>query len=416
MRLGRAYCTVVKRKLVDFCKKENFVMLKMINKVQNYDWGSKTALTQLYGYPNSDNLPMAELWMGAHPKASSEVISPQTNQKVSLESLINDDPERILGAKVAKHFGRLPYLFKVLCAAQPLSVQVHPNKAYAEAGFAKENAAGIPLDSPIRNYKDDNHKPELIYALTPFKAMNAFRPIDEIVEYLDFISAAHPDIQLFIQEPTEEKLGKLFAQILNLTGEQKDLALGVLKAALNSKQGKPWNSIKQMTSLYPDDNGLFTPLLLNIVELQPGEAMFLYARTPHAYLEGVGLEVMANSDNVLRAGLTSKHIDTKELIDNIDFKSTKARDLLNIPEKSGNVWKYKIPVEDFSFNIYSISRSGVSITNNSASILFCIEGELVLRTGTQEINMNSGESVFLPAYEDNLSIYGDGKLARVFNI
>ena len=125
---------------------------------------------------------------------------------------------------------------------------------------------------------------------------------------------------------------------------------------------------------------------------------------------------MANSDNVLRAGLTSKHIDTKELIDNIDFKSTKARDLLNIPEKSGNVWKYKIPVEDFSFNIYSISRSGVSITNNSASILFCIEGELVLRTGTQEINMNSGESVFLPAYEDNLSIYGDGKLARVFNI
>uniref|UniRef100_UPI002AA0D38C mannose-6-phosphate isomerase, class I n=2 Tax=Morganellaceae TaxID=1903414 RepID=UPI002AA0D38C len=167
-----------------------------------------------------------------------------------------------------------------------------------------------------RNYKDDNHKPELIYALTPFKAMNAFRPIDEIVELFSFIAAAHPEIQLFVQAPSEERLKKLFAQILNLTGEQKDLAIGVLKAALNSKQGEPWNSIKQMVNLYPEDNGLFTPLMLNIVELQPGDAMFLAARTPHAYLEGVGLEVMANSDNVLRAGLTSKHIDVKELVDN----------------------------------------------------------------------------------------------------
>ncbi|WP_323086442.1 mannose-6-phosphate isomerase, class I, partial [Providencia alcalifaciens] len=283
-------------------------MLKMINQIQHYDWGSKTALHELYGYPNPDNLPMAELWMGAHPKASSEVISPLTHQKISLNDFIKENPEKILSKSIAERFGRLPYLFKVLCAAQPLSVQVHPNKHDAEIGFAKENAQGIPLDSPIRNYKDDNHKPELIYALTPFKAMNAFRPIDEIVELFSFIAAAHPEIQLFVQTPSEERLKKLFAQILNLTGEQKDLAIGVLKAALNSKQGEPWNSIKQMVNLYPDDNGLFTPLMLNIVELQPGDAMFLAARTPHAYLEGVGLEVMANSDNVLRAGLTSKHI------------------------------------------------------------------------------------------------------------
>ncbi|MTB65831.1 mannose-6-phosphate isomerase [Providencia sp. wls1943] len=390
-------------------------MLKMINQIQHYDWGSKTALNELYGYPNPDNLPMAELWMGAHPKASSEIISPLTHQKISLNAFINENPEKILSKHIAEHFGRLPYLFKVLCAAQPLSVQVHPNKHDAEIGFAKENAQGIPLDSPIRNYKDDNHKPELIYALTSFKAMNAFRPIDEIVELFSFIAAAHPEIQLFIQTPSEERLKKLFAQILNLTGEQKDLAIGVLKAALNSKQGEPWNSIKQMVNLYPDDNGLFTPLMLNIVELQPGDAMFLAARTPHAYLEGVGLEVMANSDNVLRAGLTSKHIDVQELVDNIDFKSIKAEDLFNIPEKSGNVWKYKIPVEDFSFNIYSIDCSGLSITNHVASILFCIEGKLVLRAGNQEINMNSGESVFLPAYEDNISIKGNGQLARVFN-
>lgn len=390
-------------------------MLKMMNQIQHYDWGSKTALSELYGYPNPDNLPMAELWMGAHPKASSEVISPLTHQKISLDAFIKENPEKILGKHIAERFGRLPYLFKVLCAAQPLSVQVHPNKHDAEIGFEKENAQGIPLNSPIRNYKDNNHKPELIYALTPFKAMNAFRPIAEIVELFSFIAAAHPEIQFFVQSPSEDKLKKLFAQILNLTGEQKELALGVLKAALNSKQGEPWNSIKQMVSLYPDDNGLFTPLMLNIVELQPGEAMFLAARTPHAYLEGVGLEVMANSDNVLRAGITSKHIDVKELVDNIDFKSIKADDLFNIPEKSGNVWKYKIPVEDFSFKIYSIDCSGLSLTNHTASILFCIEGKLVLRSGNQELNMNSGESVFLPAYEDNISIQGNGQVARVFN-
>ncbi len=415
MRLGRAYCIVVKRKSVDFYEKENFAMLKMINKVQNYDWGSKTALTKLYGISNPDNLPMAELWMGAHPKASSEVLDTEKNQSIPLNVLIDSDPEAYLGQHVAQTYHRLPYLFKVLCAAQPLSVQVHPNKTYAEVGFAKENSAGIPLDSPIRNYKDDNHKPELIFALTPFKAMNAFRPLNEIAQLLDFVSAAHPDIQLFVQDPTEEKLSRLFAQILNLTGEQKDLALGVLKAALNSRQGEPWNSIKQMVSLYPEDNGLFTPLLLNIVELEPGEAMFLYARTPHAYLEGVGLEVMANSDNVLRAGLTNKHIDIPELIANIDFKPTFAKDLLNTPEKSGNIWKYNIPVEDFAFNIYSISHSEVVLSNNSASILFCIEGQLVLHSSNDEICVNSGESVFLPAYEKSITINGSGKLARVFN-
>lgn len=390
-------------------------MFKMINKIQNYDWGSKTALTKLYGVSNPENLPMAELWMGAHPKASSEVLDVQKNQVVSLKSLIDSAPEYYLGQKVAQTYHRLPYLFKVLCAAHPLSVQVHPNKTYAEVGFAKENAAGLALDSPIRNYKDDNHKPELIYALTPFKAMNAFRPLSEIAQLLDFVSAAHPDIQLFVQNPTEEKLSRLFAQILNLTGEQKELALGVLKAALNSRQGEPWNSIKQIVSLYPEDNGLFSPLLLNVVELQPGEAMFLYARTPHAYLEGVGLEVMANSDNVLRAGLTNKHIDIPELIANIDFKPTAAKDLLNVPEKSGNIWKYHIPVEDFSFNIYSINDSGITLSNHTASILFCIEGQLVLRSGDEEICLDSGESIFLPAYERSITINGDGKLARVFN-
>lgn len=392
-------------------------MLKMINKVQNYDWGSKTALTQLYSVPNPEHLPMAELWMGAHPKASSYIIDNKTGHKLSLIDYIAQNPSQILGDKTAETFkSRLPFLFKVLCAARPLSVQVHPNKVYAEVGFAKENAAGIPLDSPIRNYKDDNHKPELIYALTPFKAMNAFRPLEEIAELLDFVSAAHPEIQFFVQSPNDEKLAKLFAQILSLTGEQKELALGVLKAALNSRQGEPWNTIKQMVSLYPEDTGLFVPLLLNVIELQPGEAMFLYARTPHAYIEGVGLEIMANSDNVLRAGLTNKHIDVPELIANVDFISKTKESLLSEPEKSGNICKYHIPVEDFAFSIYSINDTGIGITNETASILFCIDGELVLKSGDDELKICSGESIFLSAFEKEVYVTGVGKLARVYNL
>lgn len=155
-------------------------MQKLINSVQNYAWGSKTALTELYGMENPSSQPMAELWMGAHPKSSSRVHD-ATGDIVSLRDVIESDKATLLGDAVAKRFGELPFLFKVLCAAQPLSIQVHPNKRNSEIGFAKENAAGIPMDAAERNYKDPNHKPELVFALTPFLAMNAFREFSEIV-------------------------------------------------------------------------------------------------------------------------------------------------------------------------------------------------------------------------------------------
>lgn len=391
-------------------------MLKMTNKIQNYDWGSKNALTTLYGIQNPQNLPMAELWMGAHPKASSIVIDPISGNKITLKSLIESDPIRYLGEKVASQYHRLPFLFKVLCAAQPLSIQVHPNKIYAEVGFAQENAADIPLDAPNRNYKDNNHKPELIYALTPFKAMNAFRPLAEIADLLDFVSAAHPEIQLFVQQPSEEKLTKLFSQILSLGNEQKERALGVLKSALNSRQGEPWNTIKRMASLYPEDNGLFAPLLLNVVEMQPGEAMFLYARTPHAYIEGTGLEIMANSDNVLRAGLTNKHIDIPELIANVDFIPKMSSSLYIQPKVTGNLCNYDIPVEDFAFCIYSINDTQVKFENSTATILFCIEGELTIEANDKKTSILAGESIFISAIEKEITIFGSGRAARVYNL
>ncbi|PHM60268.1 mannose-6-phosphate isomerase [Xenorhabdus ishibashii] len=390
-------------------------MLKMTNKIQHYDWGSKTALTDIYGIENPDNQPMAELWMGAHPKCSSLVMDPKTGETIALNILIEKEPEKYLGKKVTQQFQRLPFLFKVLCAAQPLSIQVHPDKTSAEMGFAKENAQGIPLDSAQRNYKDDNHKPELVYALTPFKAMNAFRPLSEIAQLLDYVSAAHPDIQTFLQQPTEQNLSFLFSQLLNMQGEQKHLAMAVLKSALNCHQGEPWDTIKKMTSFYPDDNGLFAPLLLNVIELEPGQAMFLYARTPHAYLDGIALEVMANSDNVLRAGLTSKHIDVPELMTNLDFIPKAADTLLTVPRQEKEALNYPVPVNDFCFSVYSVSEQPISLENNSASILFCVEGQTVIGTDKQQLKLLSGESIFLPAIEKNVTVYGKGRIAKVSN-
>ncbi|AKH65204.1 MULTISPECIES: mannose-6-phosphate isomerase [Photorhabdus] len=390
-------------------------MLKMINQIQHYSWGSKTALAHIYGVENPDDLPMAELWMGAHPKSSSIVADPETGKPVALNELIASDPEKYLGKKVSDRFHRLPFLFKVLCAAQPLSIQVHPDKASAEAGFTKENNAGIPLDSPERNYKDDNHKPELVYALTPFRAMNGFRPLNEIAQLLEVVTAAHPKIQFFIQKPNEQNLAFLFSQLLHMRGKQKQLALGVLKSALNSRIGEPWDTIKKMTEFYPDDNGLFTPLLLNVIELEPGQAMFLCARTPHAYLEGVALEVMANSDNVLRAGLTNKRMDIPELMANLDFVSKPINTLLTLPKQHKKAQNFPVPVNDFAFSVYSLSEQPIILENDSASIVFCIEGQTVIQSGEHQLNIFPGESVFISATEKAVVIHGDGFTARVFN-
>ncbi|EPG4894293.1 mannose-6-phosphate isomerase [Citrobacter koseri] len=389
-------------------------MQKLINSVQNYAWGSKTALTELYGIANPSQQPMAELWMGAHPKSSSR-IEGTDGKAVSLRDVIEHDKATLLGESVAKRFGELPFLFKVLCAAQPLSIQVHPNKHNSEIGFAKENAAGIPMDAAERNYKDPNHKPELVFALTPFLAMNAFREFSEIVSLLQPVSGAHTAIAHFLQEPNAERLSQLFASLLNMQGDEKSRALAVLKAALNSQQGEPWQTIRVISEFYPDDSGLFSPLLLNVVKLNPGEAMFLFAETPHAYLQGVALEVMANSDNVLRAGLTPKYIDIPELVANVKFVAKPADKLLTTPVKHGAELDFPIPVEDFAFSLHDLSAQETAISQQSAAILFCVEGEAVLSKGEQRLVLKPGESAFIGADESPVNASGVGRLARVYN-
>ena len=389
-------------------------MQKLINSVQNYAWGSKTALTDLYGIANPNNLPMAELWMGAHPKSSSK-IEDAGGQARSLRDVIDADKAALLGDKVAQRFGELPFLFKVLCADQPLSIQVHPNKQASEIGFAKENAAGIPLDAAERNYKDPNHKPELVFALTPFLAMNAFREFSEIISLLQPVAGAHNAIAHFLENPNAEALSQLFASLLNMQGEEKSHALAVLKAALESQQGEPWETIRLIAQFYPDDSGLFSPLLLNVVKLNPGEAMFLFAETPHAYLQGVALEVMANSDNVLRAGLTPKYIDIPELVANVKFVAKPAAELLTQPVKNGAELDFPIPVEDFAFSLHDLSQTETTIAQESAAILFCVEGEATLHKGEQHLVLKPGESAFVAANESPVSVSGTGRLARVFN-
>ncbi|KGT91619.1 mannose-6-phosphate isomerase [Erwinia typographi] len=388
-------------------------MQKLINTLQNYAWGSRTALTDLYGIANPDNQPMAELWMGAHPKSPSLVEV--AGKKQSLREVIEASKAGLLSQAVADRFGELPFLFKVLCADQPLSIQVHPSKAAAEVGFAKENAAGIPLDAPNRNYKDANHKPELVYALTPFKAINGFRELHEIISLLQPVAGAHPAIAHFLQSPTMGGLSELFTALLSMQGEEKSLALDLLKNQVGSQQGEPWTTIKLIAEFYPDDSGLFSPLLLNVIELQPGEAMFLFAETPHAYLQGVALEVMANSDNVLRAGLTPKYIDIPELIANLKFEPRPYASLLTRPEKAGDTLNFPVPVEDFAFSLHQLSPQPATVQQQSAAILFCIDGQATLNHNGQQLTLQPGESCFVPATESPITLAGHGRVARVFN-
>lgn len=190
----------------------------------------------------------------------------------------------------------------------------------------------------------------------------------------------------------------------------------VLKQTLTQQSGEPWDTIRSIEAFYPDDTGLFSPLMLNIVKLQPGEAMFLYAETPHAYLQGVGLEVMANSDNVLRAGLTPKYIDIPELVANVKFEPKPEAEILMAPEKQGSATVYPIPVDDFAFSMYQLSSEPTTLQQDSAAIIFCVTGQAKISKDQQQIVLKPGESCFVAADESPVMVSGEGQIARVYNV
>ncbi|PNO58711.1 MULTISPECIES: mannose-6-phosphate isomerase, class I [Aeromonas] len=392
--------------------------LLMHNPIQCYDWGSHNALTHLFGIENPDGKPQAELWMGAHPNGCSEVNLTDSTQKLS--AFIDAAPAAVLGEATAARFGSLPYLFKVLCAEKALSIQVHPSKAQAEAGFAKEETAGIPSKSGNRNYKDPNHKPELVFALTAYQAMNGFRTVPAILALLDRISlpvlgeltkgltAAHAANQ------DEAGLQDCFRQLLIMEGERKDTALaGLLTYAARHQDEEIFSLITSLASQYPGDTGLFAPLLLNTVTLQPGEAMYLDACTPHAYVRGTGLEIMASSDNVLRAGLTPKYIDVPELLACTRFVAKPANQVLLSPSVDNSVQHFRVPVPDFTFSIYPAGKH--NLITASAEILFVIDGCATLKQGTNELCLEKGQSAFIPAATGDYQLLAEGQVARAGN-
>lgn len=387
----------------------------MNNPIQSYDWGSRDALTRLFGIANPDGKPQAELWMGTHPNGCSEIAL--EGQPTKLSALITRDPTTALGAATAQRFGSLPFLFKVLAAEKALSIQVHPSKAQAEEGFARDNAAGLAPDAPNRNYRDDNHKPELVFALTPYQAMNGFRTIAAILALFQRVNLAPlSELVAGLQaDQSETGLAHFFRSLLLLSGERKEQALAELLAyARDHQEEETFALITALSGQYPGDVGLFAPLLLNVITLQPGQAMYLDACTPHAYIRGTGLEIMASSDNVLRAGLTPKHINVDELLACTRCIAKPEDQILLAPRMDAGVQHYDVPVPDFTFSVYPAGEHRLETA--SAEILFAIDGPLTLRHEQGDsLTITSGQSAFVPASAGAYQVSAEGQFARAGN-
>ncbi|GAA3395006.1 mannose-6-phosphate isomerase, class I [Streptomyces roseoviridis] len=378
-------------------------MDRLVNTVRPYAWGSTTAIPELLGVAPTGE-PQAEMWMGAHPGA------PSLTGRGPLDELIAADPVRELGPAAVEKFGpRLPFLFKVLAAGAPLSLQVHPDLDQARAGFAAEEAAGIPLDDPRRNYKDANHKPELICALTPFHGLCGFRDPAEAADAMDAlgVDSLKPYVDLLHAHPEEAALREVFTALL--TADRADLARTVAEAAhAAARLGGAHAPYAGIAHHYPSDPGVLAAMLLNPVTLQPGEAMFLGAGVPHAYLDGLGVEIMANSDNVLRCGLTPKHVDVPELLRVVRFEPGDP-DILRPEASASGEEVYDTPIDEFRLSRF-VRAEGAAPTDVTAAtpqIVLAVAGRP--RVGGEALA--PGESVFVPAGETT-ELSGTGTVFR----
>ena len=388
------------------------------NTVQNYAWGSPTAIPELLGEQNPSHEPRAELWMGAHPKAPSLVNC--DGRWLSLTDLIAKYPQEILGNDAALAFdNKLPYLFKVLAAAKPLSIQAHPSLDQAKKGFARESEHGIAMDAPNRNYKDDNHKPECICALSPLGAMSGFRNIPEILALTGKIcpEGLAVELDMLKRQPDSRGLKRFFTDLMGMDSERRKRVVdeAVKNAHQSSDEDSVFHWMTKLSNEYPTDVGILAPLLLNLIELKPGEALFLPAGELHAYLEGVGMELMANSDNVLRGGLTPKHIDVPELLKVLNFEPRPVK-ILKAEKKSKNERVYASEANEFVLSVISISAGSAyqSSGSRSVEIMLCTEGMASLKDeGTQEsIIIKKGDSAIIPAAVICYSIVGDALIYK----
>lgn len=395
----------------------------LANTVRPYAWGSTTAIPGLLGVDPTGE-PQAELWMGAHHGAPSRIDRGQGPR--ALSEVIAGDPEGELGAGPVARFGpRLPFLLKILAAASPLSLQVHPDLVQAAAGFAEEEARGIPLDAPHRNYKDANHKPELICALTPFDGFCGFRAPDTTAALLGAlgVDSLVPYADLLQAHPEEAALREVLAAVLSADPEAMAKTVAEAAAAaerLGAVDGPYREAYAAYASLahhYPGDPGVIAAMLLNHVRLLPGEALYLGAGVPHAYLEGLGVEIMANSDNVLRCGLTPKHVDVPELLRVVRFEASDPEVLRPEADAEGEE-VYDTPVQEFRLSRYVLAPcagddgAGTALPSGAAQILLCTSGTVALRnTEGRELLLDPGMSAFVPAGE-RVVLLGEATLFR----
>jgi mannose-6-phosphate isomerase len=373
--------------------------------IRRYAWGSTRAIQELLGQP-VDGRPAAELWLGAHPDDPALV----PGQATTLDALISTDPAGLLGRAVVDHFGpRLPFLLKVLAAARPLSIQVHPTIEQAHDGFARENADGIAADAPERNYRDANHKPELLCALTAFEALCGFRPVTETLALIDALGV--PGLI-----PIGELLNRPSGLRAAFTALLRDAAPGSLaEAVTDAAQALPvqWAGPARAVALaaaeFPGDVGVVLSLLLNYVELQPGEAIYLGAGNVHAYLQGTGVEIMANSDNVLRCGLTPKHIDVDELLRITDF--SELAEPRWRPEVGGVAAEdFTVPVPDFALQRLDMDgfTGSLAVPGQGPHIVLCASGEQSVSLGAGSVLLRPGQAAFVGARVEAFGIRGSG--------
>jgi mannose-6-phosphate isomerase len=390
-------------------------ILPLRGQIQEYPWGSRTVLAELLAQPTPSPRPQAELWLGAHPRASSLVES--EGGWVPLSSVIAAQPEDVLGPRVAQRFaGRLPFLLKLIAAETPLSIQAHPDGDQAREGYARENALGIPLDAPDRSYKDPNPKPELLCATSPFTALCGFRPAHDLRARLGALNCPTLAEVLvsFLASPSQDTWRAAFSKLLSFSGNRRRRLIAEAAKAMQESGGVEGRWVLSLRETFGDDVGILAPLFLNFVQLEPGEAIFLGPGEPHAYLGGVAVELMSNSDNVLRGGLTPKYVDVPELLRTLTFAMAPLKILRGDPVSTVQT-TYLTPTPEFQLSAIHL-QSGVffeSEDERNVEILFCYDGSARIAQGDGgEVRVQRGTAWLVPAAAPRYRIEGTAALYR----
>lgn len=396
-------------------------MWELKGTLQHYAWGSTQALPEFLGR-EPDGQPWAEVWYGAHPSAPSLVRGSEP-----LDRVIAQEPRRMLGTDVARGFGdSLPFLLKVIAPAKPLSLQVHPTREHAAESFAAENAAGLSMSSEARNYKDGNHKPEMVLALSRFEALCGFRTPRRALQVLDGLNTTLSDrlSSLLRQSPNAHGMRAAFRTLISPSLRPEPELVHEVAAACAARLER-WESpspridrlVGQLHEQYPGDAGVVAALLLNPVTLQPGEAMFVPAGIIHAYISGLGVEIMASSDNVLRAGLTPKKVAADEMLQCVSVQAAPPSRVA--PEKvSEYTSAYYAPIDDFELSYTKLTDSPGSfqprhrIPGSGPRIVLAIEGDMLLQTSTARHRLSAGQAVFIPASAEQLTAGGAGAFVQ----